>query len=117
VIIARLTMMNQVRKGRNGAATSSGQDFGDAVCASSCAKPEPRRSYIFIQTVWVGGCGTVEKGLCAQAPCRRLDRADALNEGWTPERVCCSEGRSSFLSPYLDADEREAPLSGTAAGR
>lgn len=43
------------------------------------------------------------------------DLADALDEGWAPERVADLKDDPAFLSPYLNVDERKAALSTSEA--
>ncbi len=101
------------RKDKKGKPHHPGQDFGDAVCdlvrqagAQMVLHLHPNR---LGKWVWRDD----ERILRADPIPDGWDLADALDEGWTPERVAELKDDPDFLLPYLAADERKAALSGT----
>ncbi|CAH1653465.1 conserved hypothetical protein [Hyphomicrobiales bacterium] len=86
----------------------AGQQFGDKV--SELARAAGAKAILHLppdrlgQWVWKDGERRDREGDLPKG----WDIADALDEGWTVEAVAAMMADPAFLSPYSDAEEREA---------
>lgn len=85
----------------------AGQAYGDKVCELARAAGAARVLHLPPERLGAWRWRDGEKALRGEALPAGYDLADALEEGWTAERVAEMRGDPGFLPLYRDAEERE----------